>query len=346
MNVTSHRGLKQTTTFRPFPREFVCFSCIAGRASQYQITDVIGRNVSPYYATERKCMLNVIDVFTANLLKLRETTCGVVATILLLFQLMGYLLRSVCALYGSCTGAAVMRIYPMPLPYFRTLGVFLTIDLHLFMYIRTLGIFSRPCLFVLSYFRTAFVCAHTLLLLRTLLIDSHSLFYFRTLLILFSVVFCVLLHFRLEAVFSSCGILALLTLLVEAISLTLVSLKKFISSREFFVALNTLFTSICGVFRTHRYSSLLYRASTFFATRSHPALRAFLSMEVLSGSRKGLFTGSALLLRNGIRYSISHDKVNPLSSRRGMFQHRHDSTLLPLHYTTNPPVKQVQGVFA
>src|SRR5947209_2494179 len=84
--------------------------------------------------------------------------------------------------------------------------------------------------------------------------------------------------------------------------------------------------------------------------RSIPALftasmqSTFTFMEELKGGRKRLLASIALLLWGIILgYTVHTSELTFHSSRPGVYQHRSDSTLLPLHYTINPLLEQVYG---
>lgn len=107
------KTLQQSTALWPFPWKFIILTLIAGRASQYQIANIIGGNIGTSHAIKRERMVDVVDVFFSLLLKLGVTTSSIIALISLCFQLNLNLFRRV----GSCnlllTGSAAMRVGAM-----------------------------------------------------------------------------------------------------------------------------------------------------------------------------------------------------------------------------------------
>jgi alpha-D-ribose 1-methylphosphonate 5-triphosphate synthase subunit PhnH len=80
-------------------------------------------------------------------------------------------------------------------------------------------------------------------------------------------------------------------------------------------------------------------STAWFASTGKPTL-SITRMKVFKSGGEKIEAAVTLLLR----YNIIHNGSHFLLSRPGMFQHRQDTTLLPLHYSTNPPVAQAHAV--
>jgi len=214
------------------------------------------------------------------------------------------------------------------------------------MYLWTTSIVSSINASLFLYFRTAFVEADTLLCLGAILISTYPFLYFRPTLILSCVRLRALFYFGAATMYFKRNVFALFALLMESISLTSVSMKKLVGRGEFLVTFGAFFTDIWGNFCTYCYFSSFHCASAFFAVRSQSMFSCFVGMEVFSSSRKGFFTYRALLLRSRIGYSVTHDRNYLSVITPGLFTVAPGSTILPHHYTTRPPLKQLQEVHA
>ncbi len=94
--------LKQAISFRPFPREFIMLALIARRASQHEVTDVIGWNVCTSNTTQRKRM---IDVMLSPL----NFLVAIIAFALLSIILLTNLLCSISSLDSHFSRSTIMN---------------------------------------------------------------------------------------------------------------------------------------------------------------------------------------------------------------------------------------------
>ena len=104
--------LQQTPAFGPFPGKFVAFAHIAMRTCQHKIAHIISRNVHANNTTYRISMIDMIDVPALVLLKLGMTTCGVIAMILLTYQLLLNLFRGMCSFNALLADIAIATSCP------------------------------------------------------------------------------------------------------------------------------------------------------------------------------------------------------------------------------------------
>lgn len=87
-------------------------------------------------------------------------------------------------------------------------------------------------------------------------------------------------------------------------------------------------------------------AAAFSTATTHSMCTIFLLVEMIGCGWQKLTTWASALFERGIlRYSIHALRLTFLASRPGVLAHSLDNNILPLHYTTNPLTKQLQGTF-
>lgn len=87
-------------------------------------------------------------------------------------------------------------------------------------------------------------------------------------------------------------------------------------------------------------------ACTFFALRSQSVFSFSPAIKEVGCCRKSFTAYGTLLLRGVLGYSVHTSESPFIRHVPGCFQHRRDTTLLPLHYTITPLVMQVYEVIS
>lgn len=270
------RSLEQSPTKAPFPREFVAFTQIASRTSQYDIIDTISGNIRAHHSAQRESVFYVIDILAFNLLK---SLLAIVALTLLSLQLLSNLLR--------CMGAAnTLLTSPIGTLYRAIQRLILLI----------MELMSSPCMFFvrlivaltslrLSFFINLIVNLVVLFMLFFVSVIP-SFFTYKT---LFS-------NFGTHTVFFASLAFALLALIIKSLEFRFAMMEVLFSQRINIPTCRTSPIPICCFFR--RLYAKVFASSASFANGKEAVFGRFVLVEVSGRCWKLILAPGASFLRN------------------------------------------------
>ena len=306
--------------------ELVILALIAGRTCKYNIIGVIAW--SKISTRNGNSMIKVIDIrLVSALLKFAK---AIIAGVVLGFQFALNLLYCQCSLKVSQTSAASLLV---DTSLGKVQGASPLMGL----------LFPLVNLFPMGIAIVSRLCKH-LFMVRSIVLQMPGAFPFA--------VFSIMVLSSLIDFFTVNGqVVILLRTSLFTVPLILLSFLLF----DFFGVIFTVLPLLCAylftmllivsfaIFNTRIVVGFSSFTSTFFA-RSTQSDSAF--MEELKSSREPLQALRTSLLRGIVLgYTVHTVRLQSLSSRLGMCQHRSGTTLLPLHYTINQHHKQVQEVY-
>src|SRR5207249_4231029 len=129
------------------------------RASHYKIGYIISRDICTFNTTQRKSMIDMVDILTLDLL---EFTSAVITRMMLSLQLCQYLLRGMFTQDRPFTSATLtcMNTHPFLCVWASTISLVIFFLMRLYVWTVTVGFVidlpSCECFF--SYLRTTIIC--------------------------------------------------------------------------------------------------------------------------------------------------------------------------------------------
>lgn len=312
--------LEQSSSLLELPRESVAFLDITRGTGEHKIGNVIGWDISSSHAVDRKCVINVIDIFpivaVSNSLKFFLT---IIAFVSLPFQHFLDLLCGMCAWDTSFTDPSIMRVDSS-----HNFTAFCLVVAR----ISHFGFFEMcPVVFPMLYYvvlsltlviqfayltAMRFICLMILLFLLRYSFLVDLIVYLVILLVIFlvAVIPCLFSHKSFisylwqHAMFSSPFVLAGDALIVKTKCLSLITVKEIWRQRINLFASGASFMPL-GYIRWFRWF-----ASTLLAIKIQAISSILVFVEELRCGGISVRTLRTLLLWDGIRYSV-HD-ISPI----------------------------------
>lgn len=307
-------NLQQSSTLGPFVQHFVSFALIARMTSNDQIRGIITATT-----IQGDNMVNVI--------LLPKPLFAIIALPFLSLILKSDILRGMPTTILAYASSSVPGMHK---DFLRVFDIALLTILLVCIFIGFVVFHARLIFAVLAFMAQS--CAITIEKLRgsreaipTGIARTHrTLHCFHT----------------LPSQFCLIGFITSSTNRIQSIRTCLLWWEEFKGSGLFLLAIGANFVTLLGK-RSFSYIRLLKLFMTAFLTvTSKFTLAVFVTAKVFTGNRKGAVASRTAFLR----YTIIHAGTHFLASRSRMFPASLDHHIIFLNYTTNPPLKPVQGV--
>lgn len=336
--------LQQSTALIPLPGVFIPFAAIAGRARQHQVTHIVSRNIGTCYTADWKRMLDFIVILPLpvflDTLELGKPALGIVTTVVLPLQLLGYLCSRMCSLNLLFTRSTFVFMCKIHLA--KMLSICLTPTLTLS---TVLGTVSS-----IVYDANALIAKLWMLLsISARAYSMHLTFMFNIALLAYSrwsgMPQLMPLSLSSNLILMAAGIF-LIICYITLFTPRAVSINRCDVLAEIRKSFNLIAPHTQSLIRWDGWFAHCWmRGITAGLTIVFKAIwSAFVSIEEFSGSRMPLLafrTRVATFERNIILgYTIGHDRNSHFLSSPGVLTASQDTPFLPHHYTINPPVEQ------
>src|SRR6266567_3809075 len=135
-------------------REPVVFTHIAGRTSKHQVINTIARNIHTCNTRKRKRVIDVKHVLAVTLLKFREATSSIIASIVLSFQLILYLLSGISTRNRPLPSTTHMTMNKISLTYLWASLV----SINPLTYFWTALVYPSSCAYIFAYYWIIIAC--------------------------------------------------------------------------------------------------------------------------------------------------------------------------------------------
>lgn len=330
--------LQQTPTCGPFPREFISLAQIASRAGQYKITHIIGRDIRASHTDQGVCVFNMEDILPVLLFKLRMTTRCIITAILLSLQLLLNLGISISPSDSELANSTCRRISNILL--FVCYICFVIGCPIVFRVQHSISLLIRQTLLPMPAIGLSRTCIPLVTVTRL----SSSIPIKQPLMVIDAIGSLLAVYLLLSLFTIFCQ--TILTCRIQAIFPCFVNTEYFGILGKPSLAPGTFLFILSMFLRCCNNTKVRSFAFAFLAAwnQSHCIARA--SMKICRRCGEPLLAIFTLLQRGILGYTLTHGRNQSfLSSRLGVLQHRSGSTLLPLHYSITPPVKQVYATF-